>query len=61
MRSDVFNACLLAGWFMLTTGAIVLNPGAGLAIGGLALIVLTVFVAIRVGVKDVAKSGDKAA
>lgn len=64
MRSDIFNACLLAGWFMLTLGCIVLNPGAGIAIGGLALIVLTLSIATRVGLRGAPKentAGDKGA
>lgn len=64
MRPDIFNACLLAGWFMLTLGAIVLNPGAGIAVGGLAMIVLTLFIAMRVGIqppKEGKPATDKAA
>ena len=64
MRPDIFNACLLGGWFMLTLGAIVINPGAGIALGGLALIVLTLFVALRVGLRGAPKennAADKAA
>ena len=63
MRPDVFNACLLAGWFMLTVGGILLSPGAGLLIGGVAMIALTLFVALRVGFLPPAKktADDKAA
>lgn len=52
MNAKIFNACLLGGWFLLTLGGILLNPGAGLLIGGLALIVLTLAVSARFGVYD---------
>ena len=65
MRLEIFNACLLAGWFMLTMGGIMLNPGTGLIIGGVALVVLTLFVAMRVGLRGAPQketaTADKAA
>lgn len=52
MNTKIFNGCLLGGWFLLTLGGIILNPGAGLLIGGLALIVLTLTVSARFGLYD---------
>lgn len=59
MRIDVFNACLLAGWFLLTTGGILLSPAAGLMIAGIALIVLTLFIVMRFGIKPSAAAVEK--
>jgi hypothetical protein len=50
MNLKIFNAALLAGWFLLTIGAIALNPAAGLLIAGVAVIALTLFVSWRFGV-----------
>jgi hypothetical protein len=41
MNLAVFNACLLIGWLLVLAGGVWLNPGAGLAVAGLLLIVLT--------------------
>jgi len=41
----IFNACLLAGWLMVTAGAMVLSFGAGLCVGGALLIALTLLIA----------------
>jgi len=51
MNTQVFNGCLLGGWFLLTLGGLLYNPAAGLMIGGLSLIVVTVFLALRYGVR----------
>jgi hypothetical protein len=59
MRIDVFNACLLAGWFLLTLGGILLSPAAGLMIAGVALIVLTLFLVMRFGIKPAAAAAEK--
>lgn len=56
MKLSIFNAALLAGWFLLTLGGILLNPGAGLVIAGIAIIGLTVFVALRFGVYEDGKA-----
>lgn len=52
MNAKVFNACLLAGWFLLTLGGVLFRPEVGLMVGGLALIVLTLAIAVRFGVYD---------
>ena len=52
MNIHVFNGCLLVAWFLLTLGGILMNPAAGLLIAGVALIVLTAFVAWRFGIYD---------
>lgn len=52
MNAKVFNACLLAGWFLLTLGGMLFRPEVGLMVGGLALIVLTLAIAVRFGVYD---------
>jgi len=61
MNAKIFNACLLAGWFLLTLGGVLYRPELGLMIGGLALIVLTLAIAIRFGLYDQAapKNDDK--
>lgn len=59
MKIEVFNACLLAGWFLLTLGGILYSPAAGLLIAGIALIALTLFVALRFGVGPTAPKVEK--
>lgn len=60
MKANVFNGCLLGGWFLLTLGGIMWNPAAGLMIGGIALITLTGGIALRYGVHaDVGKKEDE--
>jgi len=54
MNANVFNGCLLGGWFLLTLGGIMWNPAAGLMIGGIALVTLTGGIALRYGVHDAA-------
>lgn len=61
MNAKVFNACLLAGWLFITLGGILYRPDAGLLVGGVALIALTLFVALRFGVYDQAPQAPKAA
>ncbi len=60
MNIQIFNGCLLAGWFLLTLGGVMWRPDAGLIIGGLALLVLTVGLAMRVGVIGEKKEAEKA-
>jgi hypothetical protein len=50
MNVNVFNAMLLAGWLLVLVGGVLLNVGAGLAVGGLLLIVLTIFVSRVAGI-----------
>lgn len=52
MNTKIFNACLLAGWFLLTLGGVLYRPEFGLMIGGLALIMLTLAIALRIGLYD---------
>ena len=40
MNASVFNACLLIGWLLVLTGGVCINPGAGLAVAGVLLILL---------------------
>ena len=40
MHVHIFNACLLVGWLLVLGGSVLLNVGAGLAVGGVLLIVL---------------------
>lgn len=58
MNIQIFNGCLLAGWFLLTLGGVMWNPAAGLIIGGVALLTLTVFIAMRVGIVAEKKGAD---
>ncbi len=50
MKLSIFNAALAAGWLLLTLGALMLNLWLGLMVAGLAMIGLTIFVAVRYGV-----------
>jgi hypothetical protein len=59
MKIEVFNACLLAGWFLLTLGGILWTPAAGLLIAGVALIALTLFLALRFGIVNAAPKTEK--
>jgi hypothetical protein len=59
MKIQIFNGCLLAGWFLLTLGGILYRPEAGLMIGGLAIVALTIFVALRFGIYE-EKKGEEA-
>jgi hypothetical protein len=69
MKANIFNGCLLGGWFLLTLGGIMWNPAAGLIIGGVSLLALTGGIALRWGVydesaprqKEADKAGDGAA
>lgn len=61
MNIQIFNGCLLAGWFLLTLGGVMWRPDAGLVIGGVALLALTVGLALRFGLGGApAKEADKA-
>lgn len=59
MNIKIFNACLLAGWFLITLGGVLWNPAAGLIIAGVALIALTVFSALQWGVFEKPKEDGK--
>lgn len=48
MNANHFNAAILVGWVLVLAGGMWIHPGAGLAVGGLLLIVLTL-VAVRLG------------
>jgi hypothetical protein len=50
MNYLVFNACVLLGWLMATVGGCLLNLGAGLACGGVLLLVIVVAVTRMSGV-----------
>ncbi len=52
MNIHIFNGCLLGGWFLLTLGGILMNPAAGLITGGVALVALTLLIALRYGIYD---------
>ena len=47
MHIHAFNGGLLIGWLLVLAGGLVLNPGLGLAVGGLLLIGL-VLVSARI-------------
>ena len=49
MSLTVFNACLLLGWMLFTGGLMLINIGAGLAAGGIAMTLLTVLLARTFG------------
>ena len=50
MSATLFNLTLLAGWLLVMIGAVMLNPGAGLAVAGLLLIALVFAVARIAGI-----------
>lgn len=50
MNVNVFNVMLLIGWLLVLVGSVLLNMGAGLAVSGLLLIVLTVIVSRAAGI-----------
>lgn len=47
MTVQIFNACLLVGWLLVLVGGVIVNPGVGLFVAGVLLVVLT-FVVSRV-------------
>jgi hypothetical protein len=55
MNLKVFNACLLAGWFLVTLGAVLYRADLGLVVAGIALVAITMFLALRFGVFQDAK------
>ncbi|HDR9185276.1 TPA: hypothetical protein QDB06_005917 [Burkholderia vietnamiensis] len=59
MNANIFNACLLIGWLLALAGGIWLNPGVGLAAGGLLLIVIAFVVARVAGIYVPQKEGDE--
>lgn len=52
MNIKHFNAALLLGWLLVLVGGCLINPGAGLIVGGLLLIVLVIGAAISAGLYD---------
>ena len=50
MRAALFNLTLLSGWLLVLIGAVMINPGAGLAAAGLLLIALVFAVARIAGI-----------
>jgi hypothetical protein len=55
---NIFNACLLVGWIMVTAGAMIISIGAGLCAGGALLIGLTLVTA-RIGGLFIPKKGEE--
>lgn len=45
MNIRIFNLCLLLGWLMFSGGLAMIQPGIGIACGGLSLVGLTLYVA----------------
>jgi hypothetical protein len=52
MNINHFNAALILGWLLVLIGGCLLNPGAGLAVGGLLLIALVIGAARAAGLYD---------
>ena len=50
MNAHVFNGTLLAGWLLVLVGGCLISIAVGLAVAGLLLILLTLYVAGKVGV-----------
>jgi hypothetical protein len=51
MTLKTFNFCLLFGWLLIVIGvALAVSPGAGLAVGGALMVLLTLLVARWAGV-----------
>lgn len=50
MNAHVFNGTLLVGWVLVLVGCCLISVAVGLAIAGLLLIFLTLYVAGKVGV-----------
>lgn len=50
MTVTIFNASLFVGWLMATIGLMLVNVGAGFAVGGIILIAITLYVARLGGV-----------
>lgn len=50
MNARLFNLCMALGWAMVTAGAWLLDPWAGLIAGGLLLLALVLKVASLAGV-----------
>lgn len=51
MNIHHFNALLLVGWLMLVIGLSLWSVPAGLAVGGVVLLGITLFLGIRAGVR----------
>jgi heme A synthase len=49
MNLNVFNLALLLGWLLVLIGGCLWHPAAGLAVAGLLLIILTIYVARLAG------------
>jgi hypothetical protein len=50
MNVQIYNACMVVAWFMLTLGGMLYRVDVGLMIGGVSLAALTLFVALRYGI-----------
>lgn len=50
MKLRIFNACLLAGWLMVTVGIAIVSVPAALVAGGVTLMGLTLLVARAAGI-----------
>lgn len=56
MTPKIFNICLLLGWLLIVAGVVGLHSLAlAGVVGGVLLLGLTVFLALRVGVRPAAK------
>jgi len=52
MNSTIFNTCLALGWLLIVAGVSGLHTvWAGLLVGGVLLVAITLLLAFRVGVK----------
>jgi hypothetical protein len=58
MHVHAFNACLLLGWCLLLAGGVMLHPGWGLAVAGVALVALALIAARVAGGLYVPKAED---
>jgi hypothetical protein len=59
MNVHLFNLTLLLGWLLVLVGGVIINVGAGLAAGGL-LLILLVFAVFRISGIYVPNAKDKA-
>lgn len=56
MNANIFNACLCLGWLLIVAGVSGLHsPWLGMLVGGVIVMGLTVFFALRVGVRATPK------
>ena len=50
MNLKIFNLCVLAGWVLITLGAVCIHWAAGIVVSGVVLIALTLLMAAKFGV-----------